>query len=199
MAVQDRGVAQRMLSGDQTAFDEFFGEQFPRLYRFALVRTNHDADAAEEVVQAALCAAISKLRTYRGEATLFTWLCTFCRREIAAYYQRARREPPTTELVEQNAEVMAALESLWALAGDDPEDLLRRSEVARFVHVALDRLPARYANALEWKYVDRLSVKEIAARLNLSPKAAESLLTRARVAFRDAFAALMDHRVPGTS
>jgi RNA polymerase sigma-70 factor, ECF subfamily len=188
-----------MLRGDQAAFDQFFEEQFPRLYRFALVRMNHDADAAEEVVQASLCTAISKLATYRGEAALFTWLCTFCRHEIAAYYQRTSRNPPMIELVEQNVEVMAALESLWAQSGDDPEGLLRRSEIARFVHVALDRLPRRYADALEWKYVDSLSVKEIAARLELSPKAAESLLTRARIAFRDGFATLMDQRVAGTT
>jgi RNA polymerase sigma-70 factor (ECF subfamily) len=187
-----------MLSGDEAAFAVFFEDCFPRLYRFALRRMDHDADAAEEVVQAALCAAISKLRTFRGEATLFTWLCTFCRHEISAYYDRIRRQPPTTELVEQTAEVSAALESLWALTGNGPEDLLRRTETARLVHVALDRLPGRYADALEWKYIDCLSVKQIAARLSLSPKAAESLLTRAREAFRDGFSALMQHRAVAT-
>jgi RNA polymerase sigma-70 factor, ECF subfamily len=193
----DKDLAERMLSGDEAAFAVFFRECFPRLYRFALARTQNDADAAEEVVQAALCAAISKLHTFRGEATLFTWLCTFCRHEISAYYDRIRRQPPMTELVEQSTEVSAALESLWVLAGAGPEDLLRRTETARLVHVALDRLPGRYADALEWKYIDRLSVKEIAARLSLSPKAAESLLTRARESFRDGFSTLIRHHAAG--
>ena len=39
---------------------------------------------------------------------------------------------------------------------------------------------------LEWKYVDGLPVQEIAQRLAIGPKAAESLLTRAREAFRAA-------------
>ncbi|MGH9312845.1 MAG: RNA polymerase sigma factor [Vicinamibacterales bacterium] len=180
-----------MLAGDERAFDEFFDGHFPGLYRFAMARMHHDADAAEEVVQATLFAAISKLRTYRGEATLFTWLCAFCRYEISAYYKRTHRQPITVELVEQNPEVLAALESLWVLAGDGPEDALQRRELGRLVHVALDGLPQRYAEALEWKYVDGFSVKEIAARLGLSPKAAESLLTRARTAFRDGFSTLM--------
>jgi len=51
----------------------------------------------------------------------------------------------------------------------------------------LDYLPAHYGSALEWKYLDDLSVREIAARLGMGEKAAESLLTRARRAFRDAF------------
>ncbi len=48
------------------------------------------------------------------------------------------------------------------------------------------RLPRRYAQALAWKYTDELSVAEIAHRLGVSAKAAESLLTRAR-AFRAHF------------
>lgn len=180
-----------MLAGDEGAFDEFFEGHFPGLYRFALARMHYDADAAEEVVQATLFAAISKLRTYRGEATLFTWLCAFCRYEIAAYYKRTNRQPITVELVEQTPEVMAALESLWVLTGEGPEAALERGELARLVHVALDGLPQLYADALEWKYIDGFSVKEIAARLSLTPKAAESLLTRARVAFRDGFSTLM--------
>lgn len=40
------------------------------------------------------------------------------------------------------------------------------------------------------KYTDGLSVKQIAERLGTSPKAVESLLTRARQAFRDGFASL---------
>ena len=191
MSSGDRAFCQRMLAGDESAFDEFFQGNFPALYRFAMARLNHNADAAEEVAQATLCAAISKLHTYRGEARLFSWLCTFCRHEISAYYKRNDRRPTTVPLVEDDEEVSAALESLGAVAGDGPEEALERSEVARLVHVTLDRLPGRYADALEWKYVDGLTVDEIAGRLRLTPKATESLLTRARAAFRDGFSTLM--------
>jgi RNA polymerase sigma-70 factor (ECF subfamily) len=69
----------------------------------------------------------------------------------------------------------------------DPERRLLRGEVARQVHEAVDRLPLRYAQALTWKYSDGLPVTEIARRLGVSAKAAESLLTRAREAFRAHF------------
>ena len=185
-----------MLRGEERAFDEFFAGHFPRLYRFAVSRLNHDADAAEEVVQATLCRAIRKLDTYRGEASLLTWLCTFCRHEISAYWERANRHPQGLDLAEENPEVLAALESLWAHGGADPEAELKRKEIAGLVHVVLDRLPARYGDALEWKYIDGLPVQEIADRLGLGPKAAESVLTRARHAFRDGFAAVGEARGP---
>ena len=192
---EDLALVRRMLAGDEDAFDGFFDAHFAPLYRFALARMGHDEDGAEDVVQAALARAVTKLATFRGEAQLFTWLCTFCRHEISAFYARARRTPPTTTLVEDSPEVRAALESL-ARTVTSPDSLIHREETARLVHVALDRLPARYGDALEWKYVEELPVVEIAARLELSPKAAESLLTRAREAFRDAFATLAAARRP---
>ena len=195
MNAEDRDLARRLLRGDERAFEEFFRTHFHALFRFALSRMRNDADAAEEVAQATLCRAITRLHTYRGEATLFTWLCTFCRHEIAAWFGRRGRQPPAVSLLEDHPEVRAALESLDL---GSPEAEARRSELARLVHVALDRLPARYASALEWKYIDGLSVNEIAGRLGLGGKAAESLLTRARQAFRESFAALTGGGAPGT-
>jgi len=190
-------LVQNMLSGDERAFTEFFDGYFPGLFRFALIRMHHDEDAAEDVVQATLCHAIPKLSTYRGEAALFTWLCTFCRHEISDYYRRTRRDRAAVLLVEDDPVVASALESLsvWSDAG--PEADLRRGETARLVHVLLDRLPPRYAAVLEWKYIDGVSVGEIADRFGLSAKAAESLLTRARDAFREGFAILTQPRATG--
>ena len=93
------------------------------------------------------------------------------------------------ELAEDSDEIRGALESLSG-AAELPDEVLRRKEVARLVHRALDHLPRRYGRALEWKYVEGLSVKEIAVRLEIGPKAAESVLSRARVAFRDGFSTL---------
>ena len=55
------------------------------------------------------------------------------------------------------------------------------------MQLTLDHLPGRYGDVLEWKYMQELSVDEIADRLGVGYKAAESLLTRARAAFRDGF------------
>jgi RNA polymerase sigma-70 factor (ECF subfamily) len=187
--VDDDVLVRRMLAGEDLAFQEFFVSYFPALYRFVKVRLQ-DPEAAEDVVQAALSRAMTKLESYRGEAALFTWLCTFCRHEMLAYLSRKGRRAEPIELLDELPEVRAALDSLAAGWGADPESALSREEVRRLVHATLDRLPRRYGDALEWKYVDGFSVREIAERLGIGGKAAESLLTRAREAFRDAFLAM---------
>jgi RNA polymerase sigma-70 factor (ECF subfamily) len=184
--LSDLDLARRVLAGDESAFDEFFAAYFPRLYRFAHLRLGASDDSAEDVVQATLIKALGKLHTYRGEAPLFTWLCTFCRREISACYQRAGRNAEVS-LDDERSGVRPLLDTITVPALDDPAQALDRLELSRLVHTTLDLLPRHYADALEWKYIEGLSVAEIAGRLDLGYKAAESLLTRARDAFREQY------------
>jgi RNA polymerase sigma-70 factor (ECF subfamily) len=186
--MSDLAFAQRLLAADDTAFEEFFAEYFPKLFRFALARLGTE-DAAEEVVQTTLMAAVRKLHTYRGDAAMMTWLCSICRHEISSWLQRAERHVDVP-LLEDRADVRAALEAVAAGAPQDPEHAHQRAEVARLVHATLDRLPARYGDVLEWRYIEGVSVEDIARRLALSYKATESLLSRARDAFRAGFAAV---------
>jgi RNA polymerase sigma-70 factor, ECF subfamily len=185
--MNDLALARLIVAGDESASEEFFAEYFPRLYRFARIRLGGDDQAAEEVVQSTLIRAVRKLHTFRGEAALFTWLCTLCRREIGEWLERQGRNSEVL-LIEDHPAARLALDAAASLASADPENEASRRELSRLVQVTLDHLPRRYGQALEWKYIQGLSVDEIAARLGVGYKAAESLLTRARGAFRDAFA-----------
>ncbi len=183
----EREMVRRILGGDEGAFDEFFADYFPRLLRFAVLRVR-DQDAAEDIVQDSLIAAVRNLGSWRGEAALFTWLCTICRREISAWEKRTSRRV-IVSIADDDPGLRAALDSIGA-AADAPDAALGREDIGRIVQLVLDHLPPRYSRALEWKYLEELSVDEIAGRMQCTPKAAESLLTRARDSFRDAFAAV---------
>lgn len=182
----DPELVRRMLKGDERAFNAFFDAYFPRVYRFALPRLGRQEDAAKDVVQAALTKAIRKLADYRGDAALFTWICQICRREIIDYLRAHQRRTDRVVLIEDSPEVRAALEMVEAPDSDNPVTSLDRAETARLVRSLLDRLPSRYGDVLEWKYVEGLSVEEIGAQLGIGHTAAQSLLARARVAFREA-------------
>jgi hypothetical protein len=59
----------------------------------------------------------------------------------------------------------------------------RREEVRR----VMDGLSEQHRIALEWKYIEKLSVRQIAERWDTTEKAAESILFRARREFRKEF------------
>ena len=187
--LNDRRLVKRMLAGEEEAFRLFFDDHFPPLYRFALRRLG-DADAAGEVAQEALCQALGKLETWRGEAALRSWLFTFCRHRLARHLAGRERRPRPVGLPEESPEIRAALEALALAEGEGPEADLKAKELAALVRLTLDHLPPRYGRVLTWKYLEEVPVREIARRLELGAKAAESLLGRARSAFREAFEAL---------
>jgi RNA polymerase sigma-70 factor (ECF subfamily) len=184
----DTQLLTRLLQGDPRAFDACFAEYYPKVYRFALRRVGGDIDLAEDVAQATLCRAFESLPTFRGEASLFTWLCTICRREISR--RGSRGADSVIAVSEDDPEVRAALESLGVFDPGDPALRASAQELREAVLVALDYVAPVYANILEWKYVRDLSVATIAQRLGRSEKATESMLTRARAAFREAFTIL---------
>lgn len=188
---QDRYLARQVAGGDRPAFDAFFKEYFPRLFRFALGRVGNDPALAEEVVQRTMCIVVRKMGSYRGEALLFTWLCQICRNEMAAVYRQRGEQFRADVPIEDHPSVQAALESMYS-DEHQPEAAQKQHEIAHFVKATLQHLPSNYAKALEMKYVNGNSVREISQEMGLSEKATESLLTRARKAFKKGFSSLWD-------
>lgn len=185
---EDRSFVRRLLAGDERAYDELFDVHAQKMYRFALARVG-DPSLAEELVQASLTKALPKLAEYRGEASLLTWLCAFCRFEILSQRKKQRRRQAyEAELPDDVPEVETALELVGVTPPGRPEDDLLQKEQAYLIRALLDRLPGQYGDVLEWKYQEGLSVADIAERLRLTTTAAQSMLARARRAFRDGFA-----------
>ena len=177
---EDLRLVQRMLAGDPAAYGSFADRYLPPLYRFTLARLRGDRERTSDIVQTAVTKAIGKLDTYRGEAALLTWLCACCRNEVLMHFRSRRSAPVEVELEEG----ITPAAGFGGATAPDPELAVLRDETATLVHMTLDLLPSHYARALEWKYVEGLAVEEIAARLEMTGKAAESLLGRARAAFR---------------
>ncbi len=172
-----------MLKGDQRVLHAFYDEYFPKLYRYAARRMKSSRDI-DEVVQSALTIAARRIETYRGEATLLAWLIQICRHEVSKHYTLTASYESAIAFVDDDL-LRAAVESLEAPSHDEPESAARRSELVARVQMALDELPGRYADALQLKYFDGFSSKEIASKLGIGDEAVQSLLARARRAFRE--------------
>jgi len=181
---RDRSLARKILAGDEEALRQFFDEYFPRLYRYALHRLRNPADV-DDVVQVVLTQAARRLETYRGEATLLTWLVQICRHEISRQLKQSAREADMMTPFLNDDLLRSVVETVETESAGSPEAQSRRIELISLIQFALDQLPERYASALELKYVEGLSSREIARQLQISDEATQSLLARARRAFRE--------------
>jgi RNA polymerase sigma-70 factor, ECF subfamily len=165
-AWRERGLLSAVLAGDERAWQTWYDQSFDRLYAFVLWRCGGLRDLADDVVGDTWLTAVRRIRTFDPDRGPFSqWL-----RGIAANVLRnhVRRVVPTPLVGEPAAK---------------PDG----REAAERTAAALAALPERYEAALRAKYLDRLSVAEMAAACGESRKAVESLLTRARQAFREAY------------
>src|ERR1700738_1691919 len=173
-----------MGAGEQRAFDEFYHSHVPRLVAFTTRRSRLDPASVEDIVQGTLIKAMRNLSSYRGEASLFTWLTQICLHELADVTRKSARRPSHASL-DEPATLLRLSPQLHASPFFEPEATvdaqLHRAAVIR----ALNALPKHYAMALEAKYGDGLSVVEIGELLGVTPIAAQSVLARAREAFRE--------------
>jgi RNA polymerase sigma-70 factor, ECF subfamily len=182
--LDEQDLVERMRRGEQKAFDQFFDAYASRLAAFAARRSSLDAAGLEDVVQVTMINAMRGLGTFRGGATLFTWLCQICRNHLADARRKAERRPKVQSLEQlEAAKPPGAVVELTDFR--DPLDECADDSTRSAVRHAVNQLPASYARILELRFGDDLTVPEIARILQLSENAAESRLSRARQAFRE--------------
>ncbi len=187
----DRWLASAIAAGDPAAAERLCEDYLPRLHSYVLQRSGLDNDAAVDVAQETILAALRTAQYFRGESTLYTWLCAIARRKVIDYYRRRKRHPESLDNLVENG--LAVIDTAPL-----PEEVAERGETAAVVHRALWELPGDQRDAVLHKYLDEWTVAEIAAELGRSEKAVESLLSRGRANLRRRLAALLGARTaPG--
>ncbi len=181
----DIALVKKLLKGDEATFEQFYDQYFPKIYRFSRSRIG-DEEVIKEVVQQTFISAMKGMKNYRGEASLLTWLCQISRNETSAWFRKHKSASETLVSLDQNPDLRSAIESL----GDNLFEIAHDEEVKSLVSVCLDKLPSAYSRSLEMKYVEGYSVKEIATHMGTSETAVQSMLARARNAFKEVFSDL---------
>lgn len=155
-------------AGEPAAVRELLDTVGPVVYGFVYARVGGDEAAAEDVVQETFVEAIRSAPTYRGDAALASWCCAIARRRLARHYEAERR-------------AAVARSGLRAVPEAAPaERVEERDEVVR----ALGRLPSLHRQVLVLKYLDDVTVADIATQLGRTPVQVQSLLQRARASLR---------------
>lgn len=191
-ATFDSEWRRQALTGRSAAVQALADAALLPLFRFCFHRVGGNRHLCEEVVQDTLLRALRDLDRYdpaRSGNNIFPWLTGLARNEI---HRVLGREKNTVSLEQLWARLDRDLRAIFARLESDelPETLLERQETRALVNATMAQLPQHYRQALEAKYVDGQSVRDMALDGKQTEKAIESLLGRARQAFREAFLAL---------
>jgi len=171
----DVALVTAVLQRDRKATAEFVDTYTDAVYAFIRRRLSPRLDLVEDLVQEVFIAAWENLNSFRGASPLRAWLLGIARHKVEDYYRRLLQsaqplEPATAE--ELPAEDL------------DMEGIADRERTERRARQVLEELPERYRVALQWRYWEKRSTRQMAKAVGRSEKAIERLLARAREQFR---------------
>jgi RNA polymerase sigma-70 factor (ECF subfamily) len=134
---------------------------------------------AEEITQEIFISFLERLRDFRFQSSVKTFIYAIARNKVVDYYRKKKiksilfsRLP--TFVVERLSPVFM-------------EDEIDKQELQQKLSNTFAKLPHDYELVLRLKYIEEQSVKDIAAQLTKTRKSTESLIYRARHAFMQVF------------
>ena len=167
-----RELTSALARGDDAAWSEFHRDYGPGIFRYLLAGTHGDYDLAAEALQQTYLRVARYARPCDSAPMFAGWLKTLassalndCRRRRKSFWSLLHRREASTEEFRQDT-----------TAGDDA--------LFAALDTALAKLDASERSLLEAKYYSGNDVRSLAGKLNLTPKAVESRLTRARAELR---------------
>lgn len=171
-------ILDRILQGDSNAVVEFYKIYSPRLLRYLHNKLPRKEDA-EEILNDIFFAAIDELHLFREKSDINTWIFRIARNKIADFYRKRKIK----------SVLLSQVPFLEIIANEisQPEFQFEKNKIRDRIEKAFNSISIQYQKILHLHYEEKISVKELAVIFNLSFKATESMLFRARRCFRLAY------------
>lgn len=169
----------RILAGDSKAVIQFYKSYSPKILSY-LAKKLPRLEDAQELTNDVFLEAIDSLSWLRKEESALSWLYRIAHNKMVDFYRKRKiksillSQVPFLQIVAQEI--------------NQPEFQYEKSKIRDKIEEALHSLSQKYQRILRLHYEERISVKELARIFNLSFKATESLLFRARQSFKMAYA-----------
>jgi RNA polymerase sigma-70 factor (ECF subfamily) len=186
---RDRILVERCQAGDPGAFGSLYARYYERLLRFCLRRL-HDRHEAEDAAQEAFARAWKALPNFAGERRFYPWLTVIAGNICTDMLRRRSRSTPTEDLE------LGARPPVGVTSAATAEEMMIAADDRELAHRALDRLSVRHRHVLALREDSGWTYQQIADHEGVEIGTIETLLWRARQAFKREFLVLSESRGP---
>lgn len=168
----------QILAGDSKAILHFYKLFSPKITRFVEKKLSRPEDV-QETVNDIFLEAIDNLPKLRESNRLESWLYTIAHNKVQDFYRKNKiksllfSQMPFLEIVDKEVH--------------QPEFVFEKNRIRDSIEKTFMLLSRKYRKILRLYYEENLSVKELAKKLHMSFKSAESLLFRARQSFKKTY------------
>lgn len=167
-------LVRQILTGDPAAVKRFYEQFSPGILTYLKNKLPKEEDA-QEILNDVFLDAIEGLPTLQDENKIKPWLYQIAHHNVVNFYRKQKIKSilfsqfPYLKIIDHEVR--------------QPEFLLEKRELTIRIKMALEKLSQKYREILHMHYIDDLPVQLISVQLNLSYKATESRLYRARMQF----------------
>ncbi|MBI2621345.1 MAG: sigma-70 family RNA polymerase sigma factor [Candidatus Levybacteria bacterium] len=165
----------KVKSGDPQSVSEFYKSNSPKILNYLAHRLPSKEDA-EDLTNDVFLEAIDSLQLLQRNSNLTAWLFKIAHNKMVDYYRKRKiksillSQIPYLEIIDKEVH--------------QPEFQFEKNRIRVKIEKTLYALSEKYRKILRLHYEDNIPIKQIALEFNLSFKATESLLFRARRQFQ---------------
>jgi RNA polymerase sigma-70 factor (ECF subfamily) len=173
--VNDQQLIGRVLAGDPSAERAFYDAHVDRVFRL-VYRMAGDLDRAQDYTQETFIRAFARLKDFRGESAVSTWLGAIAISIALNGLRKVRRVRDREVALDEGAHQVGHM-----TREAEPDLKVRLSQ-------AIDDLPDGYRAVFVLHDIEGYTHEEIATSLGVHPGTSKAQLFRARARLRDALA-----------
>lgn len=168
-------IVDKVLSGDPEAVTKFYKDNSPKILKYLSKHLPSQEDA-EDLTNDVFFEAIDSLRVLNKQDNLQAWLYKIAHNKMVDYYRKRKikslllSQIPYLEIIDREVH--------------QPEFQFEKDRFRDKIEATILKLSPNHQKILRLHYEENIPVKELAKKFNLSFKATESLLFRARKQFQ---------------
>ncbi|MDA1316730.1 MAG: RNA polymerase sigma factor [bacterium] len=175
---QEHALIQQIMAKDERSLHKLYHSYHDMVHDFIAKRISQ-TPIVEEVTQDVFISVLERLRDFRFQCSIKTFIYTIARNKVVDYYRKKKIKNILFSRLPSF--VVESLSPVFM------EDEIEKKELQQKLINTFAKLPHDYELVLRLKYIEEQSVKDIAAKLTKTCKSTESLIYRARQAFIQVF------------
>jgi RNA polymerase sigma-70 factor (ECF subfamily) len=184
----DAALVERLRAGDASAVDDLSARYGSKIFQLAF-RYMKNREDAEEVSQDVLLKVFRKIKAFRGDAALSSWIYRITFNTAMSRLRTLRfarpAEVPERTIAMQDGDDIGSKRVDVVDGAALPDQTYMQAELWDRFNNALERLPPIYRTPIVLRDIQGLSTEEASKRLKVKSQTLKSRLHRGRLVLRE--------------
>lgn len=177
--LDDHALVELVRGGHREAFRHIMQRCNQRLYRVARAVIGEDSEA-EDILQESYMRAYRKIDSFRGDASVLTWLTSIVLNEARGRLRKRRTMVDLEQMEVATDDSHQVLRFPSKFGSEDPAVSASRAQIRHLLEGAIDQLPSTFRTVYMMRDVEECTVEETATLLDINPATVKTRLHRAR-------------------